>query len=83
MVEHGSNRVDESPIRSRGRFLELLGLGLLAAAGGVGGGLLGDRLWPDAPVQPLAPTAQPVAPDAPVQPVAPAGDADDDQDSDR
>jgi hypothetical protein len=73
MVEHGSNRVDESPIPSRGRFLELLGLGLLAAAGGVGGGLLADRLWPDAPAGPAAPAAH-------AQPVAPT---DDDQDSER
>jgi hypothetical protein len=81
MVEHGFNHVDESPTRSRGRFLELVGLGLLAAAGGVGGGLLADRLRPGAPAQPVAPTAQPAAPT--VQPVAPAGDADDDQDADR
>ena len=56
MAEHGFNRVDESPTRSRGHFLELVGLGLLAVAGGVGGGLLADRLWPDAPAQ-LAPAA--------------------------
>ena len=73
MVDHGSNRVDESPTRSRGRFLELLGLGLLAVAGGVGGGLLADRLWPDAP-------ARPVAPDAPARPAAPANAHDDDDD---
>ena len=54
-VEHGFNRVDESPTRNRGRFLELVGLGLLAVAGGVGGGLLADRLWPDAPARPAAP----------------------------
>jgi hypothetical protein len=78
MVEHGFNGVDESPTPSRGRFLEVLGLGLLAVAGGVGGGLLADRLWPDAP-------AQPVAPNAPARPAAPADadDDDDDQDSDR
>ena len=57
MVEHGFNRVDEAPTRSRGRFLELVGLGLLAVAGGVGGGLLADRLWPDAPARPVAPAA--------------------------
>jgi hypothetical protein len=74
MVEHGFNHVDESPTRSRGRFLEVLGFGLLAVAGGAGGGLLADRLWPDAP-------AQPVAPDAPARPPAPA-DADDDDDDD-
>jgi len=55
MVEHGFNRVDESPTRNRGRFLELVGLGLLAVAGGVGGGLLADRIWPDAPARPVAP----------------------------
>jgi hypothetical protein len=48
MVEHGFNHVDESPTRSRGRFLEVLGFGLLAVAGGAGGGLLAGRLWPDA-----------------------------------
>jgi hypothetical protein len=68
MVEHGFNHVEESPTPSRGRFLEVLGLGLLA----LGGGLLADRLWPDAP-------AQPVAPNAPARPAAPA-DADDDDD---
>ena len=88
MTEHGFNRVDESPTRSRGHFLELVGFGLLAAAGGVGGGLLADRLRPGAPAQPVAPTARPAAPTAQpaaptVQPVAPAGDADDDQDADR
>ena len=85
MVEHGFNHVDESPTRSRGRFLELLGLGLLAAAGGAGGGFLADRLWPDAPAQPAAPTAQPVVPDTRAQPAAPADadDDDDDQDSGR
>ena len=57
MVEHGFNHVDESPTRSRGRFLGLLGLGLLAVAGGAGGGLLADRLWPDAPARPVAPAA--------------------------
>ena len=57
MAEHGFNHVDESPTRSRGRFLELLGFGLLAVAGGVGGGLLADRLWPDAPARPAAPAA--------------------------
>src|SRR5205085_2066988 len=56
MAEHGFNHVNESPTRSRGHFLELVGLGLLAAAGGVGGGLLADRLWPNAPAQ-LAPPA--------------------------
>ena len=55
MDEHGFNRIDESPTRSRGRFLELVGLGLLAVAGGAGGGLLADRLWPDAPARPAAP----------------------------
>jgi hypothetical protein len=55
MVDRGFNRVDESPTRSRGRFLELVGIGLLAVAGGVGGGLLADRLWPDAPARPAAP----------------------------
>ena len=55
MVEHGFNHVDESPTPSRGRFLEVLGFGLLAVAGGVGGGLLADRLWPDAPAGPVAP----------------------------
>ena len=55
MVEHGFNHVDESPTPSRGRFLEVLGFGLLAMAGGVGGGLLADRLWPDAPGRPAAP----------------------------
>src|SRR2546421_1814602 len=40
MTEHGFNRVDESPTRSRGHFLELVGFGLLAVAGGVGGCLL-------------------------------------------
>jgi hypothetical protein len=74
MVEHGFNHVDESPTPRRGRFLEVLGFGLLAVAGGAGGGLLADRLWPDAP-------AQPVAPDAPARPPAPA-DADDDDDDD-
>ena len=54
MAEHGFNRVDESPTHSRGRFLELVGFGLLAVAGGVGGGVLADRLWPDTPAQ-LAP----------------------------
>jgi hypothetical protein len=83
MVEHGFNRVDESPTRSRGRFLEVLGLGLLAVAGGVGGGFLADRLWPDTPAQPAAPAAQPVAPDAPARPVLPSDDDDDDQEPDR
>ena len=69
MAEHGFNRVDESPTRSRGRFLELLGFGLLAVAGGVGGGLLADRLWPDAPARPAAP--------------ANAHDDDDDQEHER
>ena len=55
MAEHGFNRVDESPTPSRGRFLALVGFGLLAVAGGVGGGLLADRLWPDAPARPAAP----------------------------
>ena len=55
MAEYGFNHVDESPTRSRGRFLEVLGFGLLAVAGGVGGGLLADRLWPDAPARPSAP----------------------------
>jgi hypothetical protein len=75
MVDYGFNRVDESRTRSRRRFLTLAGLGLLAVAGGMGGGLLADRLWPDAP-------AQPAAPDAPAQPAAPDDD-DDDQDSGR
>ena len=74
MAEHGFNRVDESPTRSRGRFLEVLGFSLLAVAGGVGGGLLADRVWPDAPAQPA---------DAPARPAAPADDDDDDQDSGR
>ena len=52
MAEHGFNRVDESPTRSRGRFLVLVVLGLLAVAGGAGGGLLAGRLWPDVPAQP-------------------------------
>jgi hypothetical protein len=56
MAEHGFNHVDESPTHSRGRFLALVGFGLLAVAGGAGGGLLADRLWPDAPAQP-APVA--------------------------
>jgi hypothetical protein len=56
MAEHGFNHVDESPTHSRGRFLALVGFGLLAVAGGAGGGLLADRLWPDAPAQ-LAPAA--------------------------
>ena len=56
MAEHGFNRVDESPTHSRGRFLALVGFGLLAVVGGAGGGLLADRLWPDAPAQ-LAPAA--------------------------
>jgi hypothetical protein len=51
MAEHGFNRVDESPTRSRRHFLELVGLGLLAVAGG----LLADRLWLDAPAQPAPP----------------------------
>ena len=55
MAEHGFNPVDEFPTRSRGRFLELVGFGLLAVAGGMGGGLLADRLWPDAPARPSAP----------------------------
>src|SRR2546423_1317321 len=55
MAEHGFNHVNESPTRSRGHFLELVGFGLLAAAGGVGGGLLAGRLWPDAPAQPAPP----------------------------
>jgi hypothetical protein len=54
MAEHRFNRVEESPTRSRGRFLALVGFGLLAVAGGAGGGFLADRLWPDAPAQ-LAP----------------------------
>jgi hypothetical protein len=54
MAEHGFNRVDESPTPSRGHFLALVGFGLLAVAGGAGGGLLADRLWPPAPAQ-LAP----------------------------
>ena len=73
MVEHGFNHVDESPTRSRGRFLEVLGFSLLAVAGGVGGGLLADRLWPDAP-------AQPAAPNAPARPAPPSDDDDDDDD---
>ena len=71
MAEHGFNHVDESPTRSRGRFLALVGLGLLAAAGGVGGGLLAGHLWPDAPAQLVPPT-----PDAPAQLAPPAGDDD-------
>jgi hypothetical protein len=73
MGEHGFNHVDEAPTRSRGHFLELLGFGLLAVAGGVGGGLLADRLWPDAP-------AQPAAPNAPARPAPPFDDDDDDDD---
>jgi hypothetical protein len=73
MVEHGFNHVDESPRRSRGRFLELVGFGLLAVAGGVGGGLLADRLWPDAP-------ARPAAPYAPARPAPPFDDDEDDDD---
>ena len=73
MGEHAFNHVDESPTRSRGRFLELLGFGLLAVAGGVGGGLLADRLWPDTP-------AQPAAPYAPARPAPPFDDDDDDDD---
>jgi hypothetical protein len=85
MAEHGLNHVDEAPTRSRGRFLEVLGFGLLAVAGGVGGGLLGNRLWPDAPAQPAAPTAKPMAPDRPARPAPPSDDDDDDngQDPDR
>jgi hypothetical protein len=56
MAEHRFNHVDESPRRSRGRFLELVGFGLLVAAAGAGGGLLADRLWPEAPAQPAPPT---------------------------
>jgi hypothetical protein len=56
MAEHGFNHVDESPTHSRGHFLQLVGLGLLAVAGGAGGGLLAERLWPDTPAQP-APAA--------------------------
>jgi hypothetical protein len=56
MDEHGFNRVDESPKPRRGHFLALVGFGLLAVAGGAGGGLLADRLWPHAPAQ-LAPAA--------------------------
>ena len=67
MVEHGSNGIDEAPLRGRGHFLELVGLGLLALAGGMGGGLLADRLWPDAPAGPATP----------------ADDADDEQKSKR
>ena len=55
MAEHGFNHVDESPTRSRGRFLEILGFSLLAVAGGVGGGLLADSLWPDAPARLVVP----------------------------
>ena len=65
MDEHRFNHVDESPTRSRGRFLELVGLGLLVAAAGAGGGLLADRLWPEAPAQPAPP------PGAPAQPAPP------------
>ena len=71
MAEHGFNHVNESPTRSRGHFLELVGFGLLAAAGGVGGGLLAGHLWPDAPAQLVPPT-----PDAPAQLAPPAGDDD-------
>jgi hypothetical protein len=55
MVEHGSNRIVKSPMRGRDHFLALVGLGLLAVAGGMGGGLLADRLWPDAPAGPATP----------------------------
>ena len=54
MAEHGFNRVDESPRPSRRHILALVGFSLLAVAGGAGGGLLADRLWPDTPAQ-LAP----------------------------
>jgi hypothetical protein len=55
MAEHGFNHVDESPTHSRGRFLALVGFGLLAVAGGAGGALLADHLRPDAPAQPALP----------------------------
>jgi hypothetical protein len=58
MAEHGFNRVDESPTRSRRHFLGLVGLGLLAVAGG----LLADRLWLDAPAQPAPPADNGYAP---------------------
>ena len=66
MAEHGFNHVDESPTRSRGHFLTLVGFGLLAMAGGLGGGLLADGLWPHAPAQPAPP------PNAAAQPAPPA-----------
>jgi hypothetical protein len=56
MAEHGFNHVDESPTHSRGRFLALVGFGLLAVAGGASGALLADHLRPDAPAQ-VAPAA--------------------------
>src|SRR2546421_6105878 len=55
MDEHGFNRVDASPTRSRGRFLELVGFGLLAVAGGAGGGLPAPRRLSDAPRRTAAP----------------------------
>jgi hypothetical protein len=68
MVEHGFNHVvDDTPTQSRGHFLALVGLGLFAVAGGIGGGFLVDRLWPDAPAGPATP----------------ADDADDEQESER
>jgi hypothetical protein len=67
MIEHGSNRIEESPMRSRGHFLELVGFGLLVVAGGMRGGLLADRLWSAAPAGPATP----------------ADDADDEQESER
>jgi hypothetical protein len=66
MAEHGFNHVDESPNRSRGRFLTLVGFGLLAMAGGLGGGLLAGGLGPHAPAQPAPP------PNALAQPAPPA-----------
>jgi hypothetical protein len=67
MVEHGSHRSDASAPQGRGHFLELVRLGLLALAGGMGGSFLASRLWPDAPAGPANP----------------ADDADDEQESER